>query len=524
MAIELLVFIMQQRRIMKTVFRLVLLMTCISFLPGCAMLDTYFFNPAASHASVDPLFRTIDCKDYEARSGKTNFKIEENGGFFIKDRCEHQALSINDHIFYSAKNLPEENKSANTGGSQANSLSGNANAETAGVVTKGSSVPAVSSSAGKLGQISDNNEKLAETNPPDPAKDGASKANENTKTYDPQFVRLCKPYLDDKDHLLLKDAQNCLNYLISRSNEICSIHKSHIFGDRAVFNTITGTLALGAGIAGTMTGTGAAHLLSGTAGFLTGGQALVDKEIYRNLVTQAILLKIDNNRSDFLKSPKLAYLNEDTSNYQCTSNGECTEGTNSMRKIGYAKVRNDAVEYHNLCSFYDGLKSLFNDAGGSNKTETVNAVLVNQFEAKRKLVQSEIEKIKNELNETGTSPEDKTKLESKLKSKEGELSNIMEVLSAIGGSIDKKPETGETTISNKASLIETSVVNPKVKVSNEVSTEDVQKALLKAGYDPGAVDNKLGKKTKAAIKTFQKLNSLATTGKPDANTLKLLGL
>ena len=45
-----------------------------------------------------------------------------------------------------------------------------------------------------------------------------------------------------------------------------------------------------------------------------------------------------------------------------------------------------------------------------------------------------------------------------------------------------------------------------------VSAMDVQQSLLKAGFDPGPVDGRLGKKTRRAIKAFQKKNHLTADG------------
>jgi len=45
-----------------------------------------------------------------------------------------------------------------------------------------------------------------------------------------------------------------------------------------------------------------------------------------------------------------------------------------------------------------------------------------------------------------------------------------------------------------------------------VSVMDVQKALIRAGYDPGSVDGQAGKKTKSAIKKFQKKHNLTADG------------
>ena len=45
-----------------------------------------------------------------------------------------------------------------------------------------------------------------------------------------------------------------------------------------------------------------------------------------------------------------------------------------------------------------------------------------------------------------------------------------------------------------------------------VSGTQVQRALLRAGYDPGPIDGKLGKKTKSAVKSFQRKKGLKADG------------
>ncbi len=61
----------------------------------------------------------------------------------------------------------------------------------------------------------------------------------------------------------------------------------------------------------------------------------------------------------------------------------------------------------------------------------------------------------------------------------------------------------------------------KIRVSG-VTVADVQRALTKAGFDPGTVDGRLGKKTKAAIKAFQRAHGLKADGVVGDRTWKLL--
>ena len=61
----------------------------------------------------------------------------------------------------------------------------------------------------------------------------------------------------------------------------------------------------------------------------------------------------------------------------------------------------------------------------------------------------------------------------------------------------------------------------KIRVSG-VSVSDVQTALNRAGFDPGPADGKMGKKTKAAIKAFQRAHNLTPDGVVGEKTWKLL--
>lgn len=55
-----------------------------------------------------------------------------------------------------------------------------------------------------------------------------------------------------------------------------------------------------------------------------------------------------------------------------------------------------------------------------------------------------------------------------------------------------------------------------------ISTRDIQTALKNAGFDPGAVDGKMGRRTRQAIKEFQKTKGLTVDGKVGMKTWSLL--
>ena len=52
----------------------------------------------------------------------------------------------------------------------------------------------------------------------------------------------------------------------------------------------------------------------------------------------------------------------------------------------------------------------------------------------------------------------------------------------------------------------------------------VQKRLQDSGFPPGALDGTLGSQTHKALRQYQRKKGLPTTGKPDAATLKALGV
>jgi len=57
---------------------------------------------------------------------------------------------------------------------------------------------------------------------------------------------------------------------------------------------------------------------------------------------------------------------------------------------------------------------------------------------------------------------------------------------------------------------------------SKTNVKQLQIALKNAGYNPGLIDGKMGKRTRQAIRAFQKANGLAVTGKVDNATWALL--
>jgi peptidoglycan hydrolase-like protein with peptidoglycan-binding domain len=55
-----------------------------------------------------------------------------------------------------------------------------------------------------------------------------------------------------------------------------------------------------------------------------------------------------------------------------------------------------------------------------------------------------------------------------------------------------------------------------------MSTRDLQRALRRAGYNPGPIDGKIGKRTGAALRAFQRREGLSITGRLDTATKEVL--
>ncbi len=85
-------------------------------------------------------------------------------------------------------------------------------------------------------------------------------------------------------------------------------------------------------------------------------------------------------------------------------------------------------------------------------------------------------------------------LEKQLQSKDEEIRDLEERLSKM-----KTPETEE-------------IVNAQEVDISKVTPKSIQTTLKNAGFYSGVIDGKIGRKTKEAIKEFQKANGLKADG------------
>ena len=119
------------------------------------------------------------------------------------------------------------------------------------------------------------------------------------------------------------------------------------------------------------------------------------------------------------------------------------------------------------------------------------------------------------VTSTPLTPQQVTELQSELQSKDQQIQDLQYQLEQSR----RVPETNYTT--SGASSSKSGGKSSRIHVSG-VSVMDLQQALTKAGFDPGAVDGKMGKKTKTAIKAFQRAHGLKADGVIGEKTWKLL--
>ncbi len=126
-------------------------------------------------------------------------------------------------------------------------------------------------------------------------------------------------------------------------------------------------------------------------------------------------------------------------------------------------------------------------------------ILLNGCASGRRSSDMEIQGLKNQVS----------LLESQVQSKDEEINSLRDSLNKAQA--EKETVTREKL---KKKVIAEVWTRPKVR--------DIQIALLNAGYNPGAVDGRMGKQTRNAIRAFQKAHNLALTGKVGKKTWALL--
>jgi len=101
-------------------------------------------------------------------------------------------------------------------------------------------------------------------------------------------------------------------------------------------------------------------------------------------------------------------------------------------------------------------------------------------------------------------------LENQLRSKDDEINGLKEEL-------DKANQQKESVV-----VLKTGKKKAIGEVKSRPNIKQIQSALFNAGYNPGAIDGKMGKQTRDAIKAFQKANNITADGKVGKKTWQIL--
>jgi murein L,D-transpeptidase YcbB/YkuD len=96
-------------------------------------------------------------------------------------------------------------------------------------------------------------------------------------------------------------------------------------------------------------------------------------------------------------------------------------------------------------------------------------------------------------------------LESQLRDKDNEIYSLQEALNQANA---------EKEISARKKI--------STEVKSRPNTKQIQAALANAGFNPGAIDGRMGRQTRDAIRAFQRANGLTADGKVGKKTWELL--
>ena len=103
-------------------------------------------------------------------------------------------------------------------------------------------------------------------------------------------------------------------------------------------------------------------------------------------------------------------------------------------------------------------------------------------------------------------------LENQIRAKDEEINNLKEARDLLMQ--DKEALGASVKRVSKKKVIPDAKSRPNIK--------QIQIALKNAGYSLGAIDGRMGRQTRNAIKAFQKANNLKVDGRMGENTWKLL--
>ncbi|MEO5373526.1 MAG: hypothetical protein H7840_04520 [Alphaproteobacteria bacterium] len=130
---------------------------------------------------------------------------------------------------------------------------------------------------------------------------------------------------------------------LMQSNDICRDHVAHIFGNEAFYNVALGSGAtLSAAAATAVPAAMAKTLWAGASTIFSGERTLMNEQVYKQVIAQKVGEAIRTKRDRLLA--------------QIKSNLD----SNDIVKYSLFSVDADISQYHEACSFQDGLVTVFN--------------------------------------------------------------------------------------------------------------------------------------------------------------------
>ncbi|MFH1877687.1 MAG: peptidoglycan-binding domain-containing protein [Candidatus Omnitrophota bacterium] len=124
---------------------------------------------------------------------------------------------------------------------------------------------------------------------------------------------------------------------------------------------------------------------------------------------------------------------------------------------------------------------------------------------------------------TGCATVDSKKMQNKIDVLESKVDSVQTRQDSIENQLSKKSQS-VTYIAEEAGAPSKSSGNyTQSKTAGKgMSSKDIQRALRNAGYYDGAIDGKIGPKSKKAIKSFQQDHGLKVDGVVGAQTMQAL--
>lgn len=219
-------------------------------------------------------------------------------------------------------------------------------------------------------------------------------------------------------------------FLIERSTQQCDYHKAGIVATQSIVNgTMGATAGVLGGVGALVTGATAARIFSGSAGMVTGLRAQYNEVFYQNLISTAVVRKIDEMRNTKYASIK-AQLGKPMAEYSIHR---------AMLDIG---------EYHNACSFYAGLVALTDEKQRLKPLGDSLQLQITATKASIASLKADLDATETKLG-SATNTEIKTlhtdrirELRQSLRDQDMHLRSLQNQLSIVGASTGK-PEDGK---------------------------------------------------------------------------------